>query len=97
MAQWWLSNTGPGTWFVWGGGITNHEAFAFAPDPSVGEDVGLSVTITAAYNSQSAVWINGVLEPLTQTNYVVTITPVDSNLNTLDNQAWSGTLNSNQV
>ena len=97
MATWSLSGTGPQTWIVWGGNITNHEAFAMAPASSVGEDIGLSVTITAAYNSQSAVWINGVLEPLTQTNYVVTITPVGSGLNTLTDQTWAGTLNSNQV
>lgn len=97
MATWHLSGRGAGTWFVWGGNITNHEAFAMAPDSSVGEDIGLSVTVTAAFNSQSAVWINGELEPLTQTNYVVTITPVNSSLEPLPSQSWSGTLNSNQV
>jgi hypothetical protein len=58
MATWSLSNTGSRTWTVWGGNITDHEAFAFAPDPSVAENIGISVTITAAFNSQSAVWMN---------------------------------------
>ena len=98
MATWWVSNTGPGSWFVWGGNITNHEAFAISPDASISEDIGLSVTVTACYNALSSVVMgNGQIEPVNQTAYSVTITPVDYWGNSLSGQSWSRTINSNQV
>jgi hypothetical protein len=97
MATWWVSWNGPGSWYVWGGNITNHEAFAISPDSWIGEDIGLSITSTAVYNSLSSVNINGQNEPVNKTAYWVAVTPVDKNDNPLPNQHWSGTINSNGV
>jgi hypothetical protein len=59
-------------WINWGGGITNHEAFAFTLQ-NAPVDVGALITDVTVYND--TVYVSG------QTSYEINLSVVDQNLN----------------
>ena len=89
MATWpTLTQTGgPSTWFTWGGGITNHEVFAFTLQ-SAENDVGALI-------SNVTVYVNNDFVP-GQTSYSVTLNAVDLSGNPTD-QGITGNFESNGV
>jgi hypothetical protein len=89
MATWpTITQTGgPFRWFVWGGNITNHEAFAFTLQ-SAEPNVGALISNVTVYNQNE--YAGGV------PNYGVTLTAVDPFDNRV-NQGITGNFESNGV
>jgi hypothetical protein len=90
MATWHITQTGQAEWFLWGGNITNHEAFAIAPDNTVPANVGITLGGIAVFNNVTSLNNN-------QTTYLVAVSPVDTGFDPLASQFISATINSNQV
>ena len=93
MATWnTITQTGGGDWIVWGGGITNHEAFAFTLQSSE-DNVG-------AYISNITVFDNNDVAGR-QTSYYITLQAMHFNSNTWQltpvNQGITGNFESNGV
>jgi len=89
MATWQtLTQTGgPQRWIVWGGGITNHEAFAFTLQSSE-HNVGALISDISVYVDQD----NAGGEP----SYNITLNAVDQSANPV-NQGITGNFESNGV
>ena len=88
MATWsTITQTGGGRWWVAGGGITNHEAFAFtlqSAERNVGE---LISNVTVFVNEDNAP---------NETSYIIDLNAVDININHV-NLGITGNFESNQV
>lgn len=78
---------GPQTWINWGGGITNHEVFAFTLQ-SAENDVGALISNVTVYINQDGF--------PNQTTYNVTLSAVDQFGNPT-NQGITGNFESNGV
>jgi hypothetical protein len=88
MATWpTMTVTGGGSWYVAGGGITNHEVFAFTLQRAE-NDVGVYISNVTVFDSNDA-YPN-------QTSYFVTIQAMDQNFNPV-NQGFTGNFESNGV
>ncbi|MBV8221607.1 MAG: hypothetical protein JO325_24345 [Solirubrobacterales bacterium] len=89
MATWpTITQTGgPFRWTVWGGNITNHEAFAFTLQKSE-HDVGALISDVTVYVNQDG--------PTSEPSYNLTLTAVDQFANQV-NQPITGNFESNGV
>ena len=93
MATWGtITQTGGGDWVVWGGNITNHEAFAFTLQSSE-RNVGAYISNITVFDSNSAA--SG--EP----SYYITLQAMQFNPNTWQlspvNQGITGNFESDGV
>jgi hypothetical protein len=79
---------GPRRWAVWGGNISNHEAFAFTLQ-SAEANVGALISDVTVYVSQA---VFGATSP----SYNITLNAVDQFANPVD-QSMTGNFESNQV
>jgi hypothetical protein len=78
---------GPFRWQLWGGGITNHEVFAFTLH-SAGNNVGALISDVTVYVNQAG--------PSGEPSYNVTLNAVDQFANPV-NQKITGNFESNGV
>jgi len=94
MATWnQISQTGgPSRWQVWGGGITNHEAFAFTLNGTE-HNVGALISDVTVYTNQDPF---DPLNPNGEPSYNVTLTAVDQFANPVG-QEIRGNFESNGV